>query len=236
MDIVIPLGGGSRWDNNELRYCLRSVQKYVKDVGEIIIIGVKPKWIKNVVHIPCDDDLDPEAKEKNILKKVLLACDLLDGDFMFMNDDHFLLSPVTLPYPSYFDFQLPQKLIGRTLKGRYYKAQVNTIKALTAKSLPLKNFDIHVPMIYNRDLFRKAMAQYDWKVPFGYVIKSLYANTYQIPGTFMPDCKLSKRMVKKDIMRILKHRSVFSIGDGALNSQLKSVLHDLYPNPSRYEQ
>ena len=34
MDIVYCLGNGSKWDNNELRYSLRSVERYCKKLWQ----------------------------------------------------------------------------------------------------------------------------------------------------------------------------------------------------------
>jgi hypothetical protein len=52
MKIVIPY---KDFKGQELRYTLRSIQKFVED-PEITIIGDKPWWIKNVHHIPFKDD------------------------------------------------------------------------------------------------------------------------------------------------------------------------------------
>ena len=48
IDVVIPLGTGSRWQDNELRYCLRSIEKNLSGVNEVVIVGEKPKWLTNV--------------------------------------------------------------------------------------------------------------------------------------------------------------------------------------------
>lgn len=234
MDIVIPLGTGSRWQNNELRYALRGAERFVKDLGQVFIIGEKPNWIKNIVHIPLRDGRE---STKNIVNKVLLACNQkeLSENFLFMNDDHFLQEPVTKDYPFYYDFQISEKLKGRTVHGHYYFAQVNTIKALQQKGFDTLNYDVHFPVIYNKILFPTIMEMYDWKIPHGYTIKSLYCNSLEVKGTHYIDCKLQKRKVKAEIAKIIKKRPVFSIGDGALNGNLKFVLDQLYPKPSKFE-
>ena len=53
MDIVIPLGTGSRWQNNELRFALRSIEKYLTGYDKIFIIGECPSYLQNIIHIPC---------------------------------------------------------------------------------------------------------------------------------------------------------------------------------------
>ena len=44
------LASASRWE--ELRYSLRSLDKYLKEDFEVWIVGDLPEWIRNVKHIP----------------------------------------------------------------------------------------------------------------------------------------------------------------------------------------
>src|SRR5688500_2320198 len=95
--IVIPLaanGFGSRNNDIELRYCLRSIETHLSGYGDIFLIVHKPKWVKNVMHIPAEDEQRTWWKERNIYRKILLACEdpRVSDDFLFMNDDHYLLS------------------------------------------------------------------------------------------------------------------------------------------------
>ena len=89
VDIVIPLGNGCIWDdNNELKYALRSVQKHLKGFGDVIIVGQKPKWIKNIIHIPCDDKRGHEWRDYNIFSKIITAIegvDTLSENFFFIS-------------------------------------------------------------------------------------------------------------------------------------------------------
>ena len=93
MDIVIALGTGSRWMDNELRYALRSIESYLKGhSGRILLIGEKPKWIKNVDYYDIPDK--PGRKNFSIFQKILTGCEMCNGDdFIFWNDDHFSISP-----------------------------------------------------------------------------------------------------------------------------------------------
>ena len=53
VDLVYPLNKlCSHWRNQELRYSLRSVEKFVKNYRNIYIIGDKPKYLNGeVAHI-----------------------------------------------------------------------------------------------------------------------------------------------------------------------------------------
>ncbi len=84
MTIVIPF---IDFNGPELKYCLRGIDKFIID-PDITIIGDKPKRIKNITHIHFKDIHNPRFKAKNIYQKIMLV----DHDFLFFNDDHFLLS------------------------------------------------------------------------------------------------------------------------------------------------
>ena len=77
-DILIPLGTGSRHDNLELRYCLRSIEKHLKGVGNIFIVGEKPEWIKNVIHIPFKDNPNNWNRARNIYDKILAGINYIE--------------------------------------------------------------------------------------------------------------------------------------------------------------
>ena len=44
MDILYVVGTGSKWDNNELRYSLRSIDKYGINIDRVFIVGTKPDF------------------------------------------------------------------------------------------------------------------------------------------------------------------------------------------------
>jgi hypothetical protein len=59
IDVVYPLGTGSVWQDNELRYSLRSLEKNFPDLGRVYVVGHKPDWLGNVEHIPFGDSQSP---------------------------------------------------------------------------------------------------------------------------------------------------------------------------------
>lgn len=95
MQLVIPLHK-SRINYQDLRYALRSVEKYGNFDGEVVIVGEKPAWIKNVTHLKLTDDPNEWYKERNIYRKILKSFEVVGDNFIFMNDDHVLLKDVAL--------------------------------------------------------------------------------------------------------------------------------------------
>ncbi len=102
MNILIPLGKGSTWENNELRYCLRGIVKHLTVWNQIVIIGEKPSWLKpdyRLLHVSFPEKHSAINKERNIHLKIMFAIEkgFVSTNFLFMNDDHFLLHDFQAP-------------------------------------------------------------------------------------------------------------------------------------------
>jgi hypothetical protein len=234
IDVVIPLGKQSPFDNVELRYTLRGIEKYLRNYRNIVIVGDKPKWLTNVIHIPA---ADPSFKDKNIMNKVKLACATdITEEFLFMNDDHFLKSTIEANnYPYYFDGNLTEWRSAKRMYDPYREAITNTIEALTKNERPTKHFDIHCPIVYNKKLFPLIMDQYNWSVRSAYTVKSLYCNTLGIVGEPMNDCKINDPHHSFAIADKIVHRHVFSVGDRGMNEHMFNYLDQIYSKKSKYE-
>lgn len=231
--IVIPLGNGSHWNNTELRFALRSVEKHLSGHGDIFIVGEKPEWLRNVVHIPFDEGFAPQSheKERNIFNKIMAACgdERVSDSFLFMNDDHFLLTGYQADhFPLYY-----QGRIGEFLTVTDYKHTVyNTVKAVTSDN-PVYT-DVHCPIIYNKEKFR-ALSRYDWSVKFGYCIKTLYCHHWGQVFTKCTDLKINEPCPYDKLWELTRGRHWFSIGDQAQEGELLQLLKEFYPHKSIYE-
>lgn len=233
---MFPLGVGSKWNNNELKYSLRSIEKHVSGVRNIYIIGHLPSFVKNVIYIPFEDT--GKCKETNIYNKVVRACQEPDisEDFLFFNDDHFILQDVVgAEFPIYHKGDLVTVVHRLKPGNRYRRCVERTMRTLHALGYRTNNFDIHSPIIYNKSKFLYAMDRYDWTPKYTFVVKSLYANTLGIDGVKEFDCKLNANMVAEEIYRYINDKKFFSIGDKAVCDQMTLVLDSLYPTPSKWE-
>lgn len=233
IDIVIPLGNGSPLGDIELRYALRGIQKYLTGYGRVYIVGECPKFIKNVVHIPFPDK--SKYKQKNILRKILRACEdeNLSSDFMMFNDDHYLLcEEEASEYPYYAHGTIESEIV--RCKGDYKASLINTLSAL--KDLSTWNFDCHFPIKYNKEQFTNVMSFYDWSVPHGYVIKSLYCNTLNIQPVMTIDGKVHDAIKQDKLDEIISTRTCFSTSNYALTNIVKRKLDALFPEKSVYEE
>jgi len=190
-DIVYALGHGSRWQNNEIRYSLRSLTQYLWNMGNVWIIGEKPDSMIHLEHIPYKEG---DRAAHNIKGKLELACrnsDISDN-FLFVNDDHFLLSDYNAEmFPYYYNGEISDVIHGRA-SSYYGKICINAQNELKKKGKSTKYFDVHYPMLINKDKFLKTVSVADWS-GFGNLIKSLYANSCDIEGVRITDCKSHNR-------------------------------------------
>lgn len=239
IDIVYPLGNGSKWNDNELRYSLRSVEKHLCGYRNIVIIGNKPDWLTNVTHIPFEDV--HRWKETRIALKVLKVCndERVSNFFLFMNDDHFLTSEFqAYEFPYYRKETLATTAQKRRFNDAYRKSLVNTYMALTKKGHLTHNFDVHCPIVYNKELFIKMFYDYpEWEeTNYGYVVKSMYCNTYKIEGELVRDLKIGAPCSFDLLGDLIKDREFFSIGDKVVNVDFILFMEKLYPQKSIYEK
>lgn len=222
MDIVIPLGSDSKWKNNELRYCLRGLEMYCQDLGQIVIVGEKPDWITNILHIPVKDT---HTTTYNIWHKTLAAAKHPDvsDNFLLCNDDYFFLQAfISNTQPFYYT-----DVTGNT---PYKKIVRHTLDICVKSGLSALNYDVHKPMIVNKAKFIEAYDYFEWHLAIheGLVMKSCYANLAGVTGTWCSDIKLTHGCDIPDC-------DMFSISDDFIDGRFKQFCKERWPEKSKYE-
>jgi len=236
IDLCYVLGTGSPWDNGELRFSLRSIETYLTGVDKVFVVGQKPRWLTNVIHLPFPDSFP--CKEKNIMLKLARACGHpdLSTDFLHLHDDHFCCSPQDAETIPFWHGGLLERTAASVKPSNHWRdAVINTDRALKAKGLSHDNFDLHYPMIFNKNFYPAIMDSFNWKEPRGFVVKSLYANSMKIKGERSPDLKINERLSYQRIFERLRGRKWFSISNQGLSGEFKKFLAEFYPNPSKFE-
>jgi len=237
MDLLFPLSE-SHNDFIELKYCLRSVQKYLSDVGEVFLVGAKPAWIKEVQHFPFKDQEGSRYRENNIFHKTEYGCRIMSmsDDFLFMNDDFFFLKSFNAAhFPNLYSGDLHHTMRSRHGHDPYQQTVVLTMSYLTAMRQTANDYDIHCPIIYNKSRYLRTVATLKWDRAFGYCIKSLYGNLNKIGGSEYPDHKFRRVFTKDVIRQEIKGRDFFSTDERYINNDLIDMLNSLYPKKSKWE-
>src|SRR5688572_3980881 len=183
IDVAIPLNNRSTQKNLELRYCLRSIEKHLKGVGNIFIIGHKPEWVTGCIHIPAEDDPRNRFRDRNIMCKMVFACKdrRVSKDFLMVHDDHFLLT-------DYDASEFPYYHCGPLVpgQGQYAHTKQNTVSLLGETN----NYDTHCPILFNKEKFMRSVALADWLKWYGYCMKTLYCVLNGVDGEYMDDIKI----------------------------------------------
>ena len=233
MDILYILGDGSPFYNEELKYSLRSLERYGKNIGRVILVGEKPSFLdySKIEHYPFNET---GVKEFRIAAKILHACNIgaVDGDFLFCNDDFFFTKEFDCNNFPYYQ------------KGLLYTGQLNNAYAdhlrltrdfLLSKGKPTYHFDVHCPIIYNSDRFQCLIEAWEYsRDSIGMVVKSTYANMYGLNGPFYNDIKLKALETPMDKF-LMGINECFSIYDQAWNLGVKKYLESNFTSKSKWE-
>jgi len=245
MDIVYPLASGnhgrkklgSKWDNNELRYSLRSLQQYFPSLGRVFIVTeILPSWITNVVHLYAKDTHE-HNKDGNLIDKVLLACRAgVSETFIRLSDDQCLLREWdgrgVWHVGNQFDLQ------GEIRKNKWWRRFAKTCEHLESCGRPTYFYDCHCPIPVQREEFMRAVEIADYATPPGMCINTLYCNSVDLPREQMNGQKIAvhKQMGLKKMVRATEGKLFLGYTDACCNKVLKKFLQERFQTPSRFER
>ena len=145
IDVLYIIGNGSLYGNVELRYSLRSLDKFGKNVGRVFITGECPDFIdrEKITFFP---ELDIGCRAINHWWKVDQTFRKTDiGDrALLMYDDIFLCKNVDLAkYPWRWRSELPNI----RPDGEYKRTLFNAHEWLFKRNYPVLNYCLHQPCI-----------------------------------------------------------------------------------------
>jgi hypothetical protein len=227
VDIVYICRPGN---NEELRYSIRSVVKNL-DYESIWVVGYKPDWYVGN-FLPVEDIRSKFDNIKNCLK-IVSETNEISEDFIFMNDDFFLLEKID-SLPTYHGGLLLEKVKDYESMGstKYSRLLRNTYEQLIRCGIkdPL-DYDIHVPMPMTKSGLQKSFSK-------AYFPRSTYGNVLSVGGTMIKDVKTYKRgsSMSSRSHDIKENNLPFiSTEDGSFAGVYKSTLQPMFPDPSIYE-
>jgi len=194
----LPLGVKSKWEDNELRYLLRSLETNFTDEFKVVIYAQKkPDWLINVecLEIPRyypDNALRLNRGVKayenyfdtlNKLKTFVYS-ESCDGGFVYIYDDILLIKKIDawgiLNYPQnvFNDKHFIHNLSSK--HGRTINTAFNT-------SGSKYNFETHLPKYYYAENMRTMFEKYPFdKLNIPYAIATTYFGLYLFQATLPP--------------------------------------------------
>ena len=251
MDILYVVGTGSKWNNNELRYSLRSIEKNGINVGRVFIAGYLPDFVneKSVIFVPVKDKTT--VKHYNIIHAIDYVIQNTDigindnGDFLYSSDDHFYIKPTDFGnYPIYSRGKdLPDNPKNCVGHKKYYTTLISTRKLLQSYNLPYQYFSWHGNTHFNtkfwNDPIMKELVQKSYTMSEGCEPTCLMLNYQMSVEPFEFVVRADKKIKSNDNIKLFKakiaDREVFSTAS-IITPYLPQVLKEFFPNKSKYEK
>lgn len=213
----------------ELRFALRSIEKYLTGWTNVVIIGTPPEWYNGIYGDPFHDSR--YRKQFNIYSKLLVACGSkqVTDNFIMWNDDHYLLKPLDVSeINNWYDGYL-KETINKNQGARYKETIANTLQIIPETL----NYDIHTPCIYHKETFKFLFSGRTDEI----CIKSYYFNsTLRGCSSEMKDLKINQLLSKEAIKELIKDRLFLSTSTNGMKKPMIELLNELFPEPSRYER
>lgn len=222
IDVVYPLCGGSLWQDNELRYSLRSLEGKFEALN-IYVVGKAPKWFTGRV-IPFKDGLD---MVQNVYRKQRLICNIksISDDFLYMNDDIYLLEP----------FQIAHYWSG-TVYERFGKVTPSLEYWGITSTLPeWKNYSTHTPFVINKKEWLSIFRGIEYKKPF--FIRDRYGNLSEGFHSIELESDVKYLGIKtSELVSFIHGLPFFSTPSYMDFNNLEKLMNNIYPTPSRWEK
>lgn len=243
MDLLYVLGNGSKHDDVELRFSLRSIEKWCKGYDRIFVVGRKPDWLTNVEFYPCEDDMG--AAHKNMMKKILLACNETDISnwFVSQSDDHFYVRPYDFKKTGvYHKGEIHTMMANQNQSEEYVRSMLDTCEYLKERGYGTLNGSQHCGCLFYKPLIlqlQEELFKPGFDLQYGIEPSSTMANALvkhmKKKYVYRRDCKVSEFHGEQHLKEIIGDNFCFSIYDRAFQYLILPILKRWYPEPSKYE-
>ena len=248
MDILYIVGKGfSEWNDNELRYSLRSIAKNGQNVRRVYVCGYTPFWLNldEVTLLPLRDPQDGN-KHYNILRAIEYAVENSDisDHFLYSSDDHYYVQPTDFDnYPVYWR---GKDIPSEGGKSWYAKTLKSTHDVLEAFGLPVRMYAWHGNTHFCKSLFLQQRMQLLRRLaqtmPEACEPSCLMLNYWQaVSPKTMPkriarqDDKVGSCDQSVDIYAMAEKKEVLSSTD-AVGVHMREFLMDTFPKKCKYEK
>lgn len=233
LDVVYILGTGSMWNDNEIRYSLRSVDRYLPH-RNVYVIGERLHWFNGITHIPENDP--HQNKTANGLHKIFRAASEpeISDPFILMNDDFFFWDFVSEIVPYRRSTISDSMRMHPTKGGYYYNSLKETKDLLDGLGLDDLDFEVHYPALFYKENLRNAI-RLGLRHSKHFLIRSFYHNLYQLPGIETMDFKINS-WVDWAFQKNRPNVHLYSVSDFAVgNREIQEWIDRKFPRPCRFE-
>lgn len=220
-------------ENEELRYSIRSIEKFYPD-ARIILVGGKPSWyIGEYIYSPQNN-----AKFDNVANSLatIANSDTIPEDIIIMNDDFFIREYVD-KFECYTAGNLENKILSyhlNSLTGSGYLRKLEELNRYIVKKLdtyPAIDYELHVPMpVKKSNLAKLGRPKVMWRSEYGNLFVKPETTVQTVDVKFYDNNTMKFKSVKisENILPF------FSTDDQSFKSVVDTI-RDMYPNPSKFE-
>ena len=223
-------------DDQELKYSLRSLEKYVNDYKRIFITGDIPDFIdeKKVIYTPEKDIGAPMTNHWwKVIQTIRNTHDKNTYEFALMYDDIFFVKPTNLSnYPYYQRGDLGEDKNG----GEHYQQTLlNAKQFLEEHGQTTYDFELHTPFVYDSYSFAKINHLFESRKDDcqSMAVRSVYGNTFHSDAPYRGDIKIRGLEKVEDVIGVA---DCFSVSESAFQYDTKRFLEKEFPNKSRWEK
>lgn len=225
--------------NAELRYSLRSVDKNFPH-HRLWFYGGKPVGLHPDKQVVVKQEGDRKYDRVRNMLKMIAENDEITEDFVLFNDDFFVMDNVEdLPY--YAWGSLTDLCVMIECKNNYrptpYTTELKKTVAALASKYSHENFELHVPIIFNRRLLREVLEEF----PDNKGTRSLYANKLlcsgKTDGSWFFPTKDVKIWEQDKIPKVSARCPYLSTSDESFtNGLVGDFIRRQFPDKSRWER
>lgn len=251
MDVLYIVKSGKGHQDRELRWSLRSLARFGRNLRRVIVAGEPPDWLSDRVEtlaVP-----NRAGKYKNIMDACLAACEagLVHGEFLYSSDDHFLLREADLDAVGFYkksDCIKPASywMSRRRPLTEHRQAMASTRELLLSCGYPAVECNFHFNTRLDADDWKEARCLYlNNRGPFneaGVELTCMFQNVRARREGWTADRFLpgedNKVRTFDDARKAKTERLGYcSCGDQAFgDKRWTDYMEALFPEPSKYER
>lgn len=241
-DVIIPLGEGSRSNDDELRILLRSLERHALDLGRVYVVTDNPPaWLDAdaAVVVPCADRHE-HNKDANLIDKTLTVIRRYGlRSFCWAADDNVLLQdmrladiPVTVNRRRREDYSL-----GTTWQRRV----LHTFDWAASRGVKLEHsHEAHCPQHFaDAQAILDGMKGVDYATLPGLTIMTAFrvvAGEADKATAMQQDIKFTVEVPYDAAAGLPGDKMFLGYNDTGFFSGLRETLFERFPAPSRFER
>jgi hypothetical protein len=248
-------------DDFEIRYSLRSIEKYAPFIRKVWIYGDRPGFISNdtsiIEHVPHERTsriLGVKTPVRNTFLLMFLSSLIpgLSSEYLFFSDDFFILKDLTIEEARKVMFVEDMALMPLESRGRgaWNEAMWRTFDLLQRLGYTGYNFETHVPTYLTRSQVMNAYCEFKdfvtedrWYGMIGptAILNHAFRNeAMRIYNLHAANCRggfwHKPAASYEQVLAEAEGKTFFNFDDDAFDNNIRRFLSERFPEPSKFEK